>query len=135
VTNKTNSNSKAKNEKKVEPLKEMVKINTKWSPKSVKMNSTDIYVYGVLPRKSGYKYQRYTVHLKNYFNGEWGKLFYEQASVNNYIKGFSPVEGMLYYYNPKSKLNDVDFDMVSGLSGDYSSKYSLNIVSIKVYKV
>ncbi|MGL6298264.1 MAG: hypothetical protein ACRC1M_03745 [Methanobacteriaceae archaeon] len=105
-------------------LIEQVKVITAYSPYSVKINKTHIIVTGALPRKSGYEYKRYDMVWKNYFNGQWGFLAYEQASLDGYVKNFSPIEGQLWY-TKNDRFYDVDFDMVSGYSGDYGNKYKL----------
>jgi len=115
-----------------EPLIELIGTakypNTTYSPNSIRMNSTDIFVEGVLPRKNGYGYRRYNIHLRNYFNGEYNCLSYEQS---NYGVGsnYYPLEGMFFYNNSSSRLYDVDFDIISGRSGDYGGKYCLEIIS------
>jgi len=114
-----------------EPLIELIGAkysNTSYSPYSIRMNSTDIYIIGALPRKKGYGYKRYNLHVKNYFNGEYNCLQYEQTNqgVGTY---YYPIEGLFFYNNSSSILFDVDFDLVSGFSGDYNNKYRLNIVN------
>ncbi|MDR0913445.1 MAG: hypothetical protein LBM96_12740 [Methanobrevibacter sp.] len=144
INNKINSNSNSNgnnNEKtvnaksiKYEPLKSVNFKKTKYSPKIVKMNSTDIYVFGAYPTRKRIKYQRYDVHLKNYFEGKWGKLKFEiHSTKKGYKKGFSPVEGMFFYDNKKSKCHDVDFDIVTGESHD-SKNFNLKVISRKKSK-
>ncbi|KZX14031.1 pseudomurein-binding repeat-containing protein [Methanobrevibacter curvatus] len=117
-----------KNKVGVEPLIEQVKELTIYSPFSVMMNSTDIYVVGAYPTGSGFKYQRYNVHIQNFFNGKWNVLKYEQAAIANIINYFSSVEGMLVYYDPTSIYHDMDFDIVGSYEHRNSSNFHLNVV-------
>ncbi|MDR3062875.1 MAG: hypothetical protein LBU40_01885 [Methanobrevibacter sp.] len=92
-----------------EPLKIVFESNgSSVAPLSVKMNSTDIYCYGVYPSVAGFKYKRYNTHIKNYFEltNETGVLSLEVGS------GKHNPEGMLVYYGRNKKYYDMDFSLV-----------------------
>jgi hypothetical protein len=116
--------------KTIEPLKKVNYKKTKYSPISVKMNSTDIFIEGAYPTVAGFGYQRYNVHLLNYFNGEWGCLYYEQEEAT--WSGAS-LEGMLVYHGNNKRIDDKDFDIVSGREHIIGSKDYLTVVSRSVY--
>jgi len=125
-----------KTTKKVEPLKQMVTQQTKYSPKSVLMNSTDIYVFGVLPTRNTKKWghKRYNVHIKNEFKGQKGVLSFRYVkNTKNYRKNICSLEGLVYVSKKGWKWYHMDFSIVDSYSHDHRCE-KIKIVSRSVYK-